>query len=262
MAVAIPEAVEAVSGGEAALSARGAGAAARGGPKVLPAQRVATYESRTEPPPRRQPPRQDRGRGRQAPVSFQPPPRRRGGGRRAAGQYQPVILAEFLLAVLVIAIPPLATGGDKTAQAKGGPSPYSADSLKQLIAVGMLYFILALMSGSRRLGRPVAWFGGLVLLGLGLVKWLNGDVQAMLAIFGPAQQQAAQDGQQATPGGQLPGLGTPIPPGIAAPQAASQSFISPPPGGTGTITTGQGTQLALPDAGGADRHRGGRHDRQ
>ena len=36
----------------------------------------------------------------------------------------------------------------------------------QLVAIGAVYFILALFSGGERSGRIVAWFGGLLLLGI------------------------------------------------------------------------------------------------
>lgn len=85
-------------------------------------------------------------------------------------RYQSVILAEFVIAVVVIAGLPLATGGSPAAQAKGGISPYDTGDLKQLVAVGGVYFILALISSGNR-GRLAAWFGGLVLIGLAFSKY-------------------------------------------------------------------------------------------
>lgn len=84
-------------------------------------------------------------------------------------QYQNVILAEFLAAVVLVAALPLATGGSPNAKAKGGLSPYDAGDLRQLLGIGAVYFILALLSSGNR-GRFAAWFGGLVLLGIGFAK--------------------------------------------------------------------------------------------
>ena len=84
-------------------------------------------------------------------------------------RYQGVILAEFLLAVVVIAGLPIMSGGSPNAKAKGGPSPYDSHDMIQLVAVGGVYFILALVSSGNR-GRIAAWFGGLVLIGLGFTK--------------------------------------------------------------------------------------------
>ncbi len=232
MAIAIPEAAEAVTGGQAALGRAAAG------PKVIRAERAASYESRTEAP-------RTRSAGRRQGPGIQPgfqPGRRRGGGRRAPGQYQPVILAEFLVAVLVVAIPPLATGGDQTAQAKQSPSPYSSDSMKQLVAIGAVYFILALMSGSKKLGRFSAWFGGLVLIGLGLLKTANGDLQALFKVFAPGL--AAQQPGQETPQQMQAGAGL-NPNAIINPfeQQANVTTVTPPPGGTGTITSDLGATI-------------------
>ena len=52
--------------------------------------------------------------------------------------YQPVILAEFLVAVVVVAVSPVAKGGTPESQAKGSPAPYSVNTLKQLVAIGVL----------------------------------------------------------------------------------------------------------------------------
>ena len=100
--------------------------------------------------------------------------------------YQPVILAEFVVAALVVSVSPLATGGTATAQAKGSASPYDVNTLKQLIAIGMVYFVLALFGASEKAGRYAAWFGGLVLVGLGLTQLASGDLQKFFHLFVPA----------------------------------------------------------------------------
>ena len=252
MAVLIPEAAEAASAVEAAVTGSSAARSA-------PAARTAAAKPRK---PQAAPKSEGKGKNRGGVLP--------GGGSRSrksigAGRYQPVILAEFLIAVLVISIPPLAKGGDKTAQAKASPSPYSTDTLKQLIAAGAVYFILALMSGSQKLGKFSAWFGGLTLLGIGLLQTANGDLQALFKIFGPSTaEQAAADQPKAAQivGGALGGaLGTgqdqavvPNPDAtglfpVIEPggQIVTQSVVTPPPGGTGvTTTTGadQGANLA------------------
>lgn len=216
MAIAIPEAAEAVSAGQGALAARGSAAAAR--PRTIRAER-ATYTSRTEPPRGRQ------GGSRRVPV--QPAVQigsrrraaRRGRGRPGARlpgshSYQPVILAEFVVAIVVVSVSPLAKGGTSEAQAKGSPSPYSVNTLKQLVAIGGVYFVLALLASSHRAGRFAAWFGGLVLLGLGLAEYLSGDLPAFFGIFGPSAT--------------APGAGQPITSGIDAGTGLGQGFVPNP----------------------------------
>ena len=107
-------------------------------------------------------------------------------------QYQSVILAEFLVAVILIAFTPLATGGSPGSQAKNSPSPYDTGDLKQLVAVGAVYFILALVSSGNH-GRFAAWLGGLILLAIGMSK--AGQSQ-LTAVF-----KAASGGESLGSGG-------------------------------------------------------------
>lgn len=232
MAAVIPEAAEAVTEGTSAV--RGASDARRAArPAPSRSQRFG---------------QQARERGQRA---------ARSAGRTAARarvpgnrQYQPAILAEFLVAILVTAVGPLAQGGDKTAQAKGGPSPYSADTLKQLVAIGAAYFLLAIASGSRKYGRTAAWFGGLILLAVGLNSFVTGGLVAIFGIFGPAPQVAPPDasgaelgnvppGQQVTGGigANIPGLG----------QGISQNINSGiPAAGQGIDTSVQNVTFSQP----------------
>src|SRR5712691_3547334 len=173
MAAAIPEIVE--TAGAAGNAAEGAGTARAGAARVPRGSRAAAA------PQRRQ------QRQRQLSQSA----RRKGRGALKARlpgshSYQPVILAEFLVAVVVVSVSPVAKGGTPEAQVKGSPSPYSTNTLKQLIAIGAVYFTLALLASSRRAGRYAAWFGGLVLLGLGFAELASGDLQAVFKIFGPS----------------------------------------------------------------------------
>jgi hypothetical protein len=137
-----------------------------------------------------------------------------------------VILAEFLVAVVVVATGPLAKGGTPEAQAKGSPSPYSVNTIKQLLAIGGVYFVLAILASSRRAGRLSAWFGGLVLLGLGLTEYLSGDLQAVFGVFGPSSGAASGAGAAGTTGG-----GPLFAPGAAQSAAqAAQGAVGPGPG--------------------------------
>ena len=108
--------------------------------------------------------------------------------------YQPVILAEFLAAVVIITLTPIATGGSPAAKAKNSPSPYDTGDLRQLVAVGGVYFVLALLSSGNS-GRLSAWFGGLVLLALGLSKVAHGQLSAVFhTVSGDtAVKEAGQD---------------------------------------------------------------------
>lgn len=98
-------------------------------------------------------------------------------GKLTPQGYQGVILAEFLAAVTIIAVLPVVSGGSPAAQAKGSMSPYDTGDLKQIVAAGAVYFVLALLAAGNR-GRLSAWFGGLVLLGIGLSKVSHGQIAA------------------------------------------------------------------------------------
>jgi hypothetical protein len=143
MSVLIPELVEAIGGGggaKAASSAAGAAAANR-------------YSGAGR----------DLGRQQITP-----------GGRN----YQGIILAEFLVAVIVVAFLPLASG---PADGKQGPSPYRVNDMIQLVAIGAVYFVLALFSSGERSGRIVAWFGGLLTIGILIAKVGSGQLSAAVS---------------------------------------------------------------------------------
>jgi hypothetical protein len=162
MAAVIPEAAEATVGGERAI--QGAGQAARARP---PARAQTSGPS-------------SRNRQRARQVGRTATRARIPGGRN----YQPVILAEFLVAVVVVALAPVAKGGSDTSKAKGSPSPYDTSTLKQILLIGVVYFVLALLSSGKNLGRVSAWFGGLVLVGVGIQQTVNGGFAAVLKMFG------------------------------------------------------------------------------
>jgi len=153
MTVLIPEVAEA---GAAAGERAGAGAArskagqrARDTAAQIPGQ-YAGYSK-------------ELGRGRLTP-----------GGRN----YQGIILAEFLAAVLIVAVMPLFSGAP---DGKAGPSPYRVNDITQLAAIGAVYFVLALLSSGERSGRVVAWFGGAVLMGILYKKTASGQLTAAIS---------------------------------------------------------------------------------
>ncbi len=243
MAAAIPEiAGTAVSAGE---TAAGTGAAAAAPARAGGGARGA----RTAPAaPRRQKEGTEPRGGQQRNRQYSKKLKKTGKGALKARlpgshSYQPVILAEFVVAIVVVSTGPVAKGGTAASQAKGSPSPYSVNTLKQLIAIGMVYFVLALLASSRRAGRYAAWFGGLVLLGLGFTQLANGDLMAVFRIFGPTaaatqdtlQQQAQQAAGLLNPADIFPTVG----PGGVTPAPSSITFTGP-----GVVTTDTGTQLA------------------
>ena len=107
--------------------------------------------------------------------------------------YQPVILAEFLAAVVIVIAIPVVSGGSPTAQAKGSPSPYDTGDLRQLAAIGMVYFVLALISSGNS-GRLAAWFGGLVLIVLALGKTASGSLSATVKNLPPPEAKGTGAG--------------------------------------------------------------------
>lgn len=117
----------------------------------------------------------------------------RGAARGAASasvpgdrSYQPVILAEFLIAVVIVAVIPIASGGSPNAKAKNSPSPYDTTDLRQLVAIGGVYFVLSLISSGNH-GRISAWLGGLILIGLGLSKVSKGTLSSVFTAMSGIQ---------------------------------------------------------------------------
>jgi hypothetical protein len=250
MAAAIPEAAEAVSAGTA--SVRGAAEAGR---HRKPVTRVQAGRERraAQATTERESARQART---QQTAQRQQQQRIKGGAKRAgrgalrarlpgSHSYQPVILAEFIVAILIVATGPIAKGGTPEAQTKGSPSPYSTNTLKQLVAIGGVYFVLALLAASQRAGRMAAWFGGLILVALGLAELAAGDLSAIFKIFGPSSTASTTPG---VPAGQLvqlpPGFlpdtsGNPPTPAGTVPTVEQYTLATP-----GVITTDAGTNQA------------------
>jgi hypothetical protein len=103
---------------------------------------------------------------------------------RGGGNYQPVILAEFVAAVLLVALTPIATKKDTQ-----GLSPYAGTDMIKLAALTVIYLILALLSVKPGPGRAAAWFGGLILLTVGLGEGAN--IAKVLDIFGTGKDTEA-----------------------------------------------------------------------
>lgn len=133
--------------------------------------------------PRRASPR-PRSRPDPAGPTAQGGSQRRGGNRsRPSGNgpdltnYQAVILGEFVAAVLLVAATPFAKKDSP------GVSPYAGSDLLQLVAITLVYFLLALISGANRgAGRFSAWFGALILLTVGLGEAAR--LAKLLNVFG------------------------------------------------------------------------------
>lgn len=94
------------------------------------------------------------------------------------GNYQAAILAEFVAAIVLTAATPIAAKRNQ-----GGLSPYTAGDMAQLAALTIFYFILALIStGGGTAARLSAWFGGLVLIAVGLTEATT--IAKTLNVFG------------------------------------------------------------------------------
>jgi hypothetical protein len=267
MAAAIPEAVgTAAPAGETATAAATGSARAGGG-----ARGARVYPAA----PRRQKQGTEPRGGQQRERQHTMKRSRRGRGALKARlpgshSYQPVVMAEFLVAVVVVAVSPLAKGGTQTAQAKGSPSPYDTNTLKQLVAIGGAYFVLALLAASRRAGRFAAWFGALILLGLGFTQLANGDLTALFKIFAPGAGSGQTPAQILGPGVTGPGVpadiqnaaqnalgpnptsifptiepGGTIVPAISLQDSGQVGSITVPAGQTGVITSGPGPGVNL-----------------
>lgn len=195
----------------------------RGAPVAMPSQRTQMSRQR---PARKQP------AGKQK----KPPDKKRGKelGRRITGaatrpggelhNYQAIIAAEFVAASLLVALTPIASRKASASPTGGSPSPYVPGDLIQLVAIGIVYIILeGLAAGPRGLARFSAWFGFLLLLGVGLYEASRlGELFKMLAggDWNPIKLTGAQ--APATKGE------TPIPPLAAGSPAPAPK---PKPGG-------------------------------
>jgi len=184
-------------------------AAVEAAPAAVGARTAAT---RPLPSPRPERPRQP-ARG----PAGQPGPRGRPGGtsrsrpRRSvrstlgagpgrgikSSNYQGVILAEFVAAILLVALTPIAANQKQQTQS-GGLSPYAGQDMIKLAAITVVYLILALLSVRPGPGRFAAWFGGLILLAVGLNEAAH--LAQVLDIFGGAETAASSAASKAKAG--------------------------------------------------------------
>jgi hypothetical protein len=85
-----------------------------------------------------------------------------------------------------VALTPIAA--NKQEQTKsGGLSPYAGQDMIKLAALTLVYLILALLSVRPGPGRFAAWFGGLVLLAVGLNEAAH--LAQVLDIFGTVKDK-------------------------------------------------------------------------
>ena len=162
-------------------------------------------------------------------------PKRREAARRVTGaatrpggqlhNYQAIIAGEFVAAELLVALRPIATQKPEPSATSGQLSPYYVGDLIKLVAIGLVYLVLmGLAAGPRGLARFTAWFGFLILLGVGLSEAANiGKIFQMLAGAGtspikltgaqaPAVKHARPE-PQGVPPPLVPGGATPPPAG-------------------------------------------------
>ena len=123
--------------------------------------------------------------------------RRHPRSRATPGNYQGVILAEFVAAVVLVALTPIAANKKQQTQS-GGLSPYAGQDMIKLAAITVVYLILALLSVRPGPGRFAAWFGGLVLLAVGLNEAAH--LAQVLDIFGGAETAASTAASKAKAG--------------------------------------------------------------
>jgi hypothetical protein len=101
--------------------------------------------------------------------------------------YQGVILAEFVLAELLVSASPIVTRKNQP-----GLSPYIPRDITKMLSIGLLYFLLELAAvGNAKWGRMGAWFGGLILLAVGLSE--AASVTNVLNLFGGGAKQDGTD---------------------------------------------------------------------
>jgi hypothetical protein len=150
-----------------------------------------------------------------------------GASTRPGGElhnYQAIVAAEFVAAILLVALTPMAARKASPSATSGQLSPYVPGDLVQLVAIGIVYLILeGIAAGPRGAARFAAWFGFLILLTVGLYEGTRiAEVFKMLAGFNVGSIQLTGAQAPATKGE------SPIPP-LAVGQPAPST--PPKPGG-------------------------------
>jgi len=99
--------------------------------------------------------------------------------------YERVIVAEFIVVVLVVALAPF------TRKQRDNVSPYYGQDLVQLVAIMAAYFVLGLVAqAGQGSARVAAWFGGLLAVGIGLGE--AAYLAKVFDLFGAVQAKASQ----------------------------------------------------------------------
>jgi hypothetical protein len=183
------------------------------------AGRTATRRPRTQrraaPAPAAQAPsRPERSGGQRQPRGGQARGGFPGGGRATGSNYHGVILAEWAVGFVLVAAIPFSKPNQT------GVSPYAGKDLVQLGTLTVLYWILAIVAATGRTqARFAAWFGGLILLAVGLAEaaaiatavkeWLPGGTTT------PTPAAPAGNPSTVNPGSSEPATGISRPPAQA-----------------------------------------------
>jgi hypothetical protein len=112
--------------------------------------------------------------------------------------YQGIILAEFVVAELLVAATPISTRKNTP-----GLSPYVPRDMTKLLSIGLVYFLLELLAvGNRGAGRIGAWLGALILLTVGLNEAANiaTDLDVLGGITSKVKKIAGKDPGEGTGG--------------------------------------------------------------
>jgi hypothetical protein len=138
--------------------------------------------------------------------------------------YEKAIAAEFVIAVLIVAVSPFTRSSDET-----GISPYYGQDLIQLVAIGAGYLILGIVAQfGTGAARIAAWFGGLALVTIVLAeaKTLNAE----FGLFGAGGSSTGTGSE----GGVGPEPPQPPAPPVPTGSAGISSIPSAAPGGPAT----------------------------
>ena len=123
------------------------------------------------------------------------------GGKKLTGNYHGAVFGEFVLAVLLVAAIPFSKPN------RTGVSPYAGKDMIQLLAITVVYFLLAILAATGRTqARFAAWFGALLLLAVGLAE-AAAITEAVRSWFGtppPATPAPAGNASVVNPTGESP----------------------------------------------------------
>ena len=125
--------------------------------------------------------------------------------------YHRIVLAEFVIAVVLVGLSPVLTPrkGTKPEAAAAGAAVTLAGPLVRLTAVCVVFFVLALMATGAKAGRVAAAFGALVVLGVLLNA--TDEIGLLAKALTGGQAPTAPASANASPAG-----ATPPPAGVTA----------------------------------------------